>query len=85
MEEKKKKDEEKRLEAEKTAQEERLAKEARKKAKILPDISCSCFNILFYPIENLMDHVLGTTIDPIGEERTGNRRLKIHIQYKYLN
>lgn len=85
MEEKKKKDEEKKLEAKKTAQEERLAEEARKKAKFLPDISCSCFDILLYPIDNLMDHVLGTTIDPIGEGRTGNRRLKKHIQYKYLN
>uniref|UniRef100_A0AAQ6ILZ1 Cyclic nucleotide-binding domain-containing protein n=1 Tax=Anabas testudineus TaxID=64144 RepID=A0AAQ6ILZ1_ANATE len=39
--EKKKKDEEKRLEAEKKAEEERLAEEARKKAKILPELSCS--------------------------------------------
>lgn len=63
-EEKKKKDEEKKLEAEKKAEEERLAEEARKKAKILPDISCSCIDILFRPIENKMDQTLGKTIDP---------------------
>uniref|UniRef100_UPI001ED7DCAD cyclic nucleotide-gated cation channel beta-3-like n=1 Tax=Scatophagus argus TaxID=75038 RepID=UPI001ED7DCAD len=64
-EEKKKKDEEKRLEAEKKAEEERLAEEARKKAKILPDISCSCFDVLLRPIEAKMDDVLGDTIDPL--------------------
>lgn len=64
MEEKKKKDEEKRLEAEKKAEEERLAEEAAKKAKILPDINFSCFDILFHPIEEKMDTVLGKTIDP---------------------
>lgn len=63
-EEKKKKDEEKRLEAEKKAEEERLAEEARKKAQILPDISCSCFDVLFHPVETMMDSFLGTTIDP---------------------
>lgn len=75
MEEKKKKDEEKRLEAEKKAEEERLAEEARKKAKILPDISCSCFEVLFHPMEIMMDKVLGKTLDPLGEGQTGNRRL----------
>ncbi|GLD55073.1 cyclic nucleotide-gated cation channel beta-3-like protein [Lates japonicus] len=68
-EEKKKKDEEKRLEAEKKAEEERLAEEARKKAKILPDISCSCFDVLFHPIEDMMDSVLGNTIDPFTDRR----------------
>uniref|UniRef100_A0A3Q3VZ33 Cyclic nucleotide-binding domain-containing protein n=1 Tax=Mola mola TaxID=94237 RepID=A0A3Q3VZ33_MOLML len=64
-EEKKKKDEEKRLEAVKKAEEEQLAEEARKKAKVLPDISCSCFDVLLSPIENMMDNVLGPTIDPL--------------------
>ncbi|KAL6098044.1 cngb3 [Pungitius sinensis] len=64
-EEKKKKDEEKRLEAEKKAEEERLAEEAKKKAKILPDISCSFFDLLFRPVERLMDRTLGTTLDPL--------------------
>lgn len=63
-EEKKKKDEEKRLEAEKKAEEERLAEEAKKKAQFLPSISCSCFDVLFRPIEDKMDDFLGTTIDP---------------------
>lgn len=74
MEEKKKKDEEKRLEAEKKAEEERLAEEAKKKAKILPDISCFCFDVLFHPMETMMDNVLGKTLDPLGEGHTGNRR-----------
>lgn len=69
-EEKKKKDEEKRLEAEKKAEEERLAEEARKKAKILPDISCSCFDVLLHPVEMMMDGVLGNTLDPLGEVHT---------------
>lgn len=63
-EEKKKKDEEKRLEAEKKAEEERLAEEAKKKQRILPEIHCSCFDVLFNPIESKMDAVLGNTIDP---------------------
>lgn len=63
-EEKKKKDEEKRLEAEKKAEEERLAEEAKKKERILPQISCSCFDVLFHPVEEKMDVILGTTIDP---------------------
>lgn len=73
-EEKKKKDEEKRLEAVKKAEEEQLAEEARKKAKVLPDISCSCFDVLLSPIENMMDNVLGPTIDPLGEGHAGNVR-----------
>ncbi|XP_075931351.1 cyclic nucleotide-gated channel beta-3-like [Anarhichas minor] len=64
-EEKKKKDEEKRLEAEKKAEEERLAEEAKKKAKILPDISCAFFDVLFRPIENQIDITLGQTLDPL--------------------
>uniref|UniRef100_A0A7N8Y944 Cyclic nucleotide-gated cation channel beta-3-like n=1 Tax=Mastacembelus armatus TaxID=205130 RepID=A0A7N8Y944_9TELE len=47
-EEKKKKDEEKRLEAEKKEMERKLMEETRKKPKALPDISCSCFDILFH-------------------------------------
>ncbi|KAM8823861.1 cyclic nucleotide-gated channel beta-3 isoform 2-T2 [Spinachia spinachia] len=64
-EEKKKKDEEKRLEAEKKAEEERLAEEAKKKAKILPDISCSFFDVLLRPLEQAMDIAVGTTLDPL--------------------
>lgn len=71
MEEKKKKDEEKRLEAEKKAEEERLAEEARRKTKILPDFSCSCFDIILSPVEKLMDGYLGTTMDPLGEGHSG--------------
>lgn len=63
-EEKKKKDEEKRLEAERKAEEERLAEEVRRKARILPEISCSCFDLLLQPVEEKMDAVLGSTIDP---------------------
>ncbi|KAM7370092.1 hypothetical protein PAMP_011375 [Pampus punctatissimus] len=65
-EEKKKKDEEKRLEAEKKAEEERLAEEAKKKAKILTEISFSCFDALFLPLENKMDTILGCTLDPLN-------------------
>uniref|UniRef100_A0A3Q1K9P7 Cyclic nucleotide-binding domain-containing protein n=1 Tax=Anabas testudineus TaxID=64144 RepID=A0A3Q1K9P7_ANATE len=68
-EEKKKKDEEKRLEAEKKAEEERLAEEARKKAKILPELSCSCIDVLFRPIEDKMDTIMGNTIDPFTDRR----------------
>ncbi|XP_068199666.1 cyclic nucleotide-gated channel beta-3-like [Antennarius striatus] len=64
-EEKKKKDEEKRLEAEKKAEEERLAEELRKKKKILPDDVFFFLNFLIHPIENAMDDVLGSTIDPL--------------------
>lgn len=73
-EEKKKKDEEKRLEAEKKAEEERLAEEAKKKAKLLPDINCACFDVLLHPIEEMMDDVLGKTVDPLGEAQTGERK-----------
>lgn len=73
-EEKKKKDEEKRLEAEKKAQEELLAEEARKKAKLLPDINCSCFDGMLTPIEDMMDDILGPTLDPLGEEHARNVR-----------
>lgn len=61
-EEKKKKDEEKRLEAERKAEEERLTEEVKRKARILPEISC--FNFLLQPVEEKMDAVLGSTIDP---------------------
>uniref|UniRef100_A0A4W6C686 Cyclic nucleotide gated channel subunit beta 3, tandem duplicate 1 n=1 Tax=Lates calcarifer TaxID=8187 RepID=A0A4W6C686_LATCA len=82
-EEKKKKDEEKRLEAEKKAEEERLAEEARKKAKILPDIRCSCFDVLFHPIENMMDSVLGNTIDPFTDRRYIAWLTVVAIAYNY--
>ncbi|XP_077410421.1 cyclic nucleotide-gated channel beta-3-like [Vanacampus margaritifer] len=68
-EEKKKKDEEKRLEAEKKAEEERIAQEAQKKQKLLPDINFTCFDILFRPIEEKLDTVLGSTIDPFTDRR----------------
>uniref|UniRef100_A0A3B5BJ33 Cyclic nucleotide-gated cation channel beta-3-like n=1 Tax=Stegastes partitus TaxID=144197 RepID=A0A3B5BJ33_9TELE len=82
-EEKKKKDEEKRLEAEKKAEEERLAEEARKKAKILPDISCSCFDVLFHPIEEKMDSVLGSTIDPFTDRRYISWLTVVAVAYNY--
>lgn len=50
-----------------------LAEEARKKAKVLPDIY-SYFDLLFCPIENMMDGVLGQTIDPLGEVYSENMR-----------
>uniref|UniRef100_A0A672G2D3 Cyclic nucleotide gated channel subunit beta 3, tandem duplicate 1 n=1 Tax=Salarias fasciatus TaxID=181472 RepID=A0A672G2D3_SALFA len=82
-EEKKKKDEEKRLEAEKKAEEERLAEEARKKAKILPDISCSCFDVLFRPVEEKMDTVLGTTLDPFTDRRYIAWLSVVAVAYNY--
>ncbi|XP_069554211.1 cyclic nucleotide-gated channel beta-3 [Brachyistius frenatus] len=82
-EEKKKKDEEKKLEAEKKAEEERLAKEALKKAQFLPDINCSCFDVLFYPIENMMDTVLGTTIDPFTDRRYIAWLTVVALAYNY--
>ncbi|XP_042366610.1 cyclic nucleotide-gated cation channel beta-3-like [Plectropomus leopardus] len=82
-EEKKKKDEEKRLEAEKKAEEERLAEEARKKAKILPDISCSCFDVLFSPIESKMDSILGITIDPFTDRRYIAWMSLVALAYNY--
>ncbi|XP_047424265.1 cyclic nucleotide-gated cation channel beta-3 [Mugil cephalus] len=82
-EEKKKKDEEKRLEAEKKAEEERQAEEARKKAKILPDISCSCFDVLFHPIEVKMDELLGMTIDPFTDRRYIAWLTFVAVAYNY--
>uniref|UniRef100_A0A1A8JDU0 Cyclic nucleotide gated channel beta 3 n=2 Tax=Nothobranchius kuhntae TaxID=321403 RepID=A0A1A8JDU0_NOTKU len=82
-EEKKKKDEEKQLEAEKKAEEERLAEEARKKAKILPDISCSFFDILLHPIEEKMDAVLGSTIDPFTDRRYIAWLTVVAVAYNY--
>ncbi|KAM7390708.1 hypothetical protein PAMA_008751 [Pampus argenteus] len=64
-EEKKKKDEEKRLEAEKKAEEEKLAAEVMKRPKMLSEITFSCFDALFLPIEKKMDTILGCTIDPL--------------------
>lgn len=68
-EEKKKKDEEKRLEAEKKAEAERLVAEVNKKPKMLTDISCSFFDILLRPVEDKMDRILGSTIDPFTGRR----------------
>ncbi|XP_028288518.1 cyclic nucleotide-gated cation channel beta-3-like [Parambassis ranga] len=68
-EEKKKKDEEKRLEAEKKAQEEKLAEEASKKISMIPKISCSCFDVLLLPLEEKLDTVIGSTIDPFTDRR----------------
>ncbi|KAM9774963.1 cyclic nucleotide-gated cation channel beta-3-like isoform X2 [Syngnathus typhle] len=68
-EEKKKKDEEKRLEAEKKAEEERIAEEALKKQKMLPDIHFTLLDILFRPVEEKLDTVLGSTIDPFTDRR----------------
>nr|XP_019942828.1 PREDICTED: cyclic nucleotide-gated cation channel beta-3-like [Paralichthys olivaceus] len=82
-EEKKKKDEEKRLEAEKKAEEERLAEEARKKARFLPEISCSCFDVLFQPIEYKMDSILGTTIDPFTDRRYIAWLTVVAVAYNY--
>ncbi|XP_044196396.1 cyclic nucleotide-gated cation channel beta-3-like [Thunnus albacares] len=82
-EEKKKKDEEKRLEAEKKAEEERLAEEARKKAKILPDINCSCFEVLLLPIEEKMDTILETTIDPFTDRRYIGWLTFVAVAYNY--
>ncbi|XP_055363998.1 cyclic nucleotide-gated cation channel beta-3 isoform X4 [Betta splendens] len=82
-EEKKKKDEEKRLEAEKKAEEERLAEEARKKAKILPDLSCSVIDILFRPIETKMDMLLGSTIDPFTDRRYIAWLTVVAVAYNY--
>ncbi|XP_021178812.2 cyclic nucleotide-gated cation channel beta-3 isoform X2 [Fundulus heteroclitus] len=82
-EEKRKKDEEKRLEAEKKAEEERLAEEARRKGKILPDISCSCFDVLFHPVEEKMDTVLGSTIDPFTDRRYIAWLSVVAVAYNY--
>ncbi|XP_039983452.1 cyclic nucleotide-gated cation channel beta-3 [Xiphias gladius] len=82
-EEKKKKDEEKRLEAEKKAEEERLAEEARKKAKLLPDISCSCLDRLLHPVEDMMDSILGKTIDPFTDRRYISWLTVVAAAYNY--
>uniref|UniRef100_A0A3B4H2S8 Cyclic nucleotide-gated cation channel beta-3-like n=1 Tax=Pundamilia nyererei TaxID=303518 RepID=A0A3B4H2S8_9CICH len=82
-EEKKKKDEEKRLEAEKKAEEERLAEEAKKKERILPQISCSCFDVLFHPVEEKMDVILGTTIDPFTDRRYISWLSFVALAYNY--
>lgn len=62
---KKKKDEEAGQKAK--AEEERQAEEAGQKAGKagLLDISCSYVNALLRPVEELMDGVLGTTLDPL--------------------
>ncbi|XP_038160206.1 cyclic nucleotide-gated cation channel beta-3 [Cyprinodon tularosa] len=82
-EEKKKKDEEKRIEAEKKTEEERLAEEVRRKAKMLPDISCSCFDVLFHPVEKMMDTVLGSTIDPFTDRRYIGWLTVVAVAYNY--
>ncbi|XP_037549920.1 cyclic nucleotide-gated cation channel beta-3 [Nematolebias whitei] len=82
-EEKKKKDEEKRLEAERKAEEERLAEEVRKKARIFPEISCSCFDLLLQPVEEKMDAVLGSTIDPFTDRRYIAWLAVVAVAYNY--
>ncbi|XP_030613065.1 cyclic nucleotide-gated cation channel beta-3 [Archocentrus centrarchus] len=82
-EEKKKKDEEKRLEAEKKAEEERLAEEAKKKQRILPEISCSCFDVLLHPVEEKMDAILGSTIDPFTDRRYISWLSVVALAYNY--
>ncbi|KAL4000807.1 hypothetical protein ACER0C_006106 [Sarotherodon galilaeus] len=82
-EEKKKKDEEKRLEAKKKAEEERLAEEAKRKERILPEISCSCFDVLFHPVEEKMDVFLGTTIDPFTDRRYISWLSFVALAYNY--
>ncbi|XP_057680215.1 cyclic nucleotide-gated cation channel beta-3-like isoform X1 [Corythoichthys intestinalis] len=82
-EEKKKKDEEKRLEAEKKAEEERLAEEVRKKNKILPDINFAWLDVLFRPIEEKLDTVLGSTIDPFTDRRYIAWMAVVAVAYNY--
>ncbi|XP_053198326.1 cyclic nucleotide-gated cation channel beta-3-like [Scomber japonicus] len=82
-EEKKKKDEEKKLEAEKKAEEDRLAEEARKKAKLLPDFNCACFDALFLPLEEKMDTFLGNTIDPFTDRRYICWLALVAVAYNY--
>lgn len=73
-EEKKKKDEEKKLAAERIAIEEQILAEVSKKARMFPVISlASFFDRLFRPLEDMMDNVVGNTIDPLGEVHTGNK------------
>uniref|UniRef100_A0A671UL73 Cyclic nucleotide gated channel subunit beta 3, tandem duplicate 1 n=1 Tax=Sparus aurata TaxID=8175 RepID=A0A671UL73_SPAAU len=69
----------------KKAEEERLAEEAKKKAKLLPDINCACFDVLLHPIEEKMDNILGKTIDPLGEEQTGHTRPNEHMNILQLS
>ncbi|KAE8280029.1 Cyclic nucleotide-gated cation channel beta-3 [Larimichthys crocea] len=65
-EEKKKKDEEKKLAAERIAIEEQILAEVSKKARMFPVISlASFFDRLFRPLEDMMDNVVGNTIDPL--------------------
>ncbi|XP_077364794.1 cyclic nucleotide-gated channel beta-3 [Festucalex cinctus] len=82
-EEKKKKDEEKKLEAEKKAEEERIAEEARKKQKLLPDIKFTFLDILFRPIEEKLDTVLGSTIDPFTDRRYIAWLAIVAVAYNY--
>ncbi|XP_061821847.1 cyclic nucleotide-gated channel beta-3-like [Nerophis lumbriciformis] len=82
-EEKKKKDEEKRLEAEKKAEEERLAEEAQKKKKFLPDINFTFVDVLFRPVEEKMDTVLGCTIDPFTDRRYIAWLCVVAVAYNY--
>uniref|UniRef100_A0AAV2L2I4 Cyclic nucleotide-binding domain-containing protein n=1 Tax=Knipowitschia caucasica TaxID=637954 RepID=A0AAV2L2I4_KNICA len=82
-EEKKKKDEEKRLEAEKKAEEDRLAVEAQKKKRILPEVHCHCFDVLFQPLESKMDAVLGSTIDRFTDRRYILWMAFVAIAYNY--
>uniref|UniRef100_A0A3Q3Q4E9 Cyclic nucleotide-binding domain-containing protein n=1 Tax=Monopterus albus TaxID=43700 RepID=A0A3Q3Q4E9_MONAL len=82
-EEKKKNDEEKRLKAKKKEEEERREDEARKKAKVFPDIICSCFDVLFRPIEDKMDTILGSTIDPFTDRHYITWLTVVAVAYNY--
>uniref|UniRef100_A0A8C5C680 Cyclic nucleotide-binding domain-containing protein n=1 Tax=Gadus morhua TaxID=8049 RepID=A0A8C5C680_GADMO len=82
-EDKKKKDEEKRLEAEQKAEEERLAEEARKAAKFLPDLSCAPVDMLFQPVEERLDGVLGNTIDPFTDRRYVTWLAVVAVAFNY--
>ncbi|XP_077480793.1 cyclic nucleotide-gated channel beta-3-like isoform X1 [Stigmatopora argus] len=82
-EEKKKKDEEKRLEAEKKAEEERIAKETEKKVRPLSDLIFAVLDVLFRPVEEKLDTVLGTTIDPFTDRRYIAWLAVVALAYNY--
>ncbi|XP_051909733.1 cyclic nucleotide-gated cation channel beta-3-like [Hippocampus zosterae] len=82
-EEKKKKDEEKRLEAEKKAEEARIAQEAQKKEKRLAGVCFTCLDVLFRPIEDKLDTVLGCTIDPFTDRRYISWLTLVAVAYNY--
>uniref|UniRef100_UPI003AABF4A7 cyclic nucleotide-gated channel beta-3-like n=1 Tax=Centroberyx gerrardi TaxID=166262 RepID=UPI003AABF4A7 len=82
-EEKKKKDEEKKLEADKAAEQERLRQMARNARKLVPVITCSCFDIILRPIEDMIDPFLGSTIDPSSDRRYIAWLTVVAVAYNY--